>query len=133
MGQKREGNEMISNTIISSYIVVAKRESVFYLYFFSSHYDCCHCEILLATQKRKKAKKKKMLRCICTMCVYIAALHCCRVVAQVGKESQEQPNWPTTYLGQIPQNEHQSKANCVCNMMKACVCVCICVCVMSIL
>lgn len=88
-------------------------------------------------------QRKKSLRYICTMCLYCgsALLHCQRanesclsvhpsvgLSIQPGRLAASQPGLQlvasppsclTTHLGQIPQNEHQPKANCACNMTKA--------------
>lgn len=91
-------------------------------------------------------QRKKSSRYICTMCLYyrlcIVALpaheSCLSVLlsvcpsfclsfcpfslaaSQPGIELvASPPSCLTTHLGQIPQNEHQSKANCACNMTKA--------------
>lgn len=98
-------------------------------------------------QCRNFAGSAKNLCVIFAQCVYIAALHCCTAsertraacpsirpsvcpfsLAVPGSLAASQPGLQlvasppsclTTHLGQIPQNEHQSKANCACNMTKA--------------
>lgn len=115
-----------------------------FCFFFFFSFFLLFCSLTAAnalSMQEFRWQRKKSLRYICTMCLYCgsALLHCqranesclsvhpsvhsawqCLAASQPGLQLvASPPSCLTTHLGQIPQNEHQSKANCACNMTKA--------------